>query len=105
MDDGSGIPMWTVSTPSKSDSHPFTWERILDHWALIEADFIDHYNGLNLSVWRGTWRQFATLVVGLINKPPTTDVAPDGRVLLRHTTRLGNALEPPRVVGGKDDNQ
>jgi len=39
---------------------------VLDHWALVEADFQREY-GLDLSraLWSMTWRRFSTLLAGL----------------------------------------
>jgi hypothetical protein len=45
-----------------------------------------------------SWRWFSVRVSGLLNKPPSLIVTPDGKVHSIPSTRLGAALYPPEIT-------
>lgn len=88
------------SDPDGRGRNRFEWDNVLNHWPLIEADFAEHY-GIRLSITPQTWREFSTLVTGLLKRPPVHQVGPEGVLLTMQSTRLGHALTPPEATAPK----
>lgn len=68
---------------------------------LLVADFA-HFYGVDLETGGRTWEWFRRRVDGLITLPRVMVIGPEGVAVESHQSRLGNALQPPIVHGGKD---
>jgi len=76
---------------------------ILRLWVLVEADLQDHSVdvGDRRLMRSRTWRWLKVRIEGLLSIPPALSWTPDGHAVWVQQTRLGLALDPPDLQGGR----